>query len=756
MSDTSSAESPKPAAKPALRPSVTRNAAAGDVIDIRQIIAVLRRRKHIIFGCMALITTFATIAVFQLTPRYTAEASVMLNTRKNQVMDFQSVLAGLPSDSTAIRSEVEILKSLAVARKVADKLDIYGLPEFNPGLKKASFFDAITSPVAWLKQSVRKLLAHTEARAVPAVEETEDIRKTAIARGLMGRVDVINDGRSYLLRIRAESESPELSAKIANTYVNVYLLSQLEAKFDAVRRATDWLNENLVDLRDKVRNSDRAVQLFKEQHDLTATRGGTVMTQQLSELNSQLIIASVDRAQKETSLRQLQDQLRSGNVDAAAVMGSPLIQKLREQENELLRRRAEMATRYKPAHPAMININAEITDVKRKLGEEINKTIRGMDGDVQAALAREASLRATLAGLQKSTAEQDTVAVQLRELEREAEANKTLYENFLSKFKQTSAQEDYQQADARLVSAATPPTVPSYPNKTMLVGFALVVSTFAGIALAFLIERLDNGFRTSDQIEKLLGFSTLGLVPGVTGRESPQDVVLSRPTSQYSEAIRSIRTALRYSDIDDPPKIVLVTSSLPSEGKTVFAASLARSVARSGARALLIDCDLRRPGIARVLGIEPEPHFLDLFEDGADQESLIRVDPASGIHYLPSKGHALNPQDVLGSQQLRSFLDRMRSRYDLIVIDSPPVLAVSDPIILSHIVDATIFLVRWEKTPRQIVTGALKLLRTNGRSIAGVVLSRINIRRHAVYGYGDAAYYYGHYSDYYARGDNRA
>jgi len=226
---------------------------------------------------------------------------------------------------------------------------------------------------------------------------------------------------------------------------------------------------------------------------------------------------------------------------------------------------------------------------------------------------------------------------------------------------------------------------------------------------------------------------------------------VKRPTSQYSEAIRSIRTALRYSDVDNPPKVVLITSSLSGEGKTVFATSLARSVARSGGKALLVDCDLRRPSVSGLLGVSGDPGVLDIFAENANTDALIRIDEESGMHYIPSKGGTANPQDLLSSQQMRSFLERMRARYDLIVLDAPPVLAVSDPIILSHFVDTTIYLVRWEATPRPIVTGAVKMLRANGGDIAGVVLSRVNTRKHATYGYGDSGYYYGRYSNYYGQ-----
>jgi succinoglycan biosynthesis transport protein ExoP len=672
---------------------------------------------------------------------------VMLETQRNQITNFQNVLSGLQGDSAVISSEVDVLKSPTLARKVADKLDLYNTPEFNAALRPPSVANSLMNPVSWLIGLIKKT---TEPAQTLTAAQLDVERKMAVARALMAHVNATNDGRSYLIKIDTQSESPDFAAKIANAYVDVYLTDQLEAKFDAVRRATGWLNEHLTQLREKVQDSDRAVELFKEQHNLSEVHGSTLTAQQLSDLNAQVMVAAADTAQKEAALRQLQDQLRAGNVDAASVLASPLIQRLREQEAELLQRQAQLATRYKPAHPTMVNLRAEIQDVKLKLQEEINKNIRGLQGDVATARAREAALRMTLASLQKSTTSQDKAMVQLQELQREAEANKTLYENFLSKFKQTSAQEDIQQPDARVVTTATPPAAPSFPNKTLLIGLAFIVSIFIGIGVAFIVERMDNGFRTADQIEHLLGLATLGLVPAMMRNEPPEEMVLNRPTSQYSEAIRSIRTSLRYSDIDHPPKIVLITSSLPGEGKTVFAASLARSVARSGGRALLVDCDLRRPGVAGLLGVEAEPGLLGIFAENAEQDALIRVDQLSGMHYLPTPSGTANPQDLLGSQQMRAFLERMRSRYDVIVIDAPPVLAVSDPIILSHVVDTTMYLVRWEKTPRAIVQGAMKLLRANGGHLAGIVLSRVNAKRHATYGYGDHAYYYGRYSEYYA------
>ncbi|HEX4508320.1 MAG TPA: polysaccharide biosynthesis tyrosine autokinase [Alphaproteobacteria bacterium] len=747
MSEAKQIDLPKPRALGHLRTVLTGPSApkpTEDMIDLHHLWGIIRRRANVILGATILGTVLATIFIFQLTPRYTAEATVMLETRKNQMVDFTSLMAGLTGDQSVVRSEMEILKSRALADKVAEKLEMDTWPEFNPALRKPGFFEALLSPFGWVTNAIRSLTTSSSAAALNNEARARD-RKAAEVSLLMNRMEITNDGRSYLIKIHAQSTNRNAAALIANTYVDFYLLDQIEAKFDAVKRATGWLNDQLDTLRGKVRDSEHAVEVYKDQNNLTQTTKGTTLSeQQLSELNSQLILATADRAQKESSLA----QARSGG-ESTAVNNSPLVEKLRTDEADLRHKKAELSNRYQPSHPTMVNLQSQIDDIKRKIDEESSKTVRSLQGDVAAARAKENSLKEQLASLQKSNNQEGKLDVQLRELQREADANKLLYENFLTKFKQTSSEEDIQQADARLVSSALPPRIPSFPKKTVLIGFSFLVSLLVGAAAAFIMERLDNGFHNSDQVEKLLGVSTLGLVPGIVRQELPQDVVVKRPTSQYSEAIRSIRTALRYSDVDNPPKVVLITSSLSGEGKTVFATSLARSVARSGGKALLVDCDLRRPSVARLLNVEGEPGVLDIFAENSNPDALIRRDEESGMHYIPSKGGTANPQDLLSSQQMRAFLERMRGRYDLIVLDAPPVLAVSDPIILSHFVDTTIYLVRWETTPRPIVTGAVKMLRANGGEIAGVVLSRVNSRKHATYGYGDSGYYYGRYSAYY-------
>ena len=729
-----------------LFPTVAAGEPEREGLDLREMLSALRRRKGVILGCAIVIMGLATTYVYQLTPRYTAQASLMLQEKSLQARDIQNVLSGLQDSTSVVATQVEVLASPAIAERVATKLHLETIPEFNPSLRPPSGF----APFTWLQQKIYALVGYEPNSGDAIALPPKAVTPADVAPALAGHVTASNDGISYIIRVRATSESPELAAQIANAYVDAYLTDQLEAKFEATRRASAWLNDHLSELRDKVLASERAVQVFKEQNNLSTT-GTTVTSQQLSELNSQLIIAAADRAQKESAYRELQNVVKvPGALESArGVAGAPLVEKLREQEAELLRKQAELATRYKPEHPTMINLKAQIEDIHRKIAQEANNAVRSLGDEVTAARARETSLRTTLASLTHSTTEQDKAQVQLSELQREALANKALYEDFLNRFKQTSVQQDVQQADARIVATASPPTAPSFPNKSLYLNIALAVSLFVGVLVAFILEQLDNGFRTSDQVEKILGFATLGMVPNLARSRKPHEVVVDEPVALYSEAIRSVRTALRYSDVDNPPRVVLVTSSLPSEGKTVFATSLARSVARSGSRSLLIDCDLRRPGVSRLLRPTQDVGLVNLFDDAVSVDSLIQIDEGSGMHFIPAVGGTANPQDLLGSQHMRSFIDQMRSKYDLIVLDSPPVLVVSDAIILSHIADTTMYIVRWEKIPRHVVAGAVKMLRANGGHIAGAVLSRVNTRRHAAYGYGDSAYYYGRNSGYY-------
>jgi len=733
-------------------PTLTR-----DQFELGEMFKMLRRRRGIILGTIAIVTLAAVLLVFTLTPRYTAETALLLDTRKTNVIDLQAVMSGPQAEAAALRSEIDVLRSRQLAGKVIDKLGLMGDPNFNDELKEKTGLAALipeevhTTIAGWLAQ----IGIGAKDKELTA-EERRELTRARLIDKLLDHLVVANDNRSYTIKLLFTATDPALSQRIVNTVADLYLVEQLEAKFEATKRANNWLSERVQDLKQQVLASEQAVQQWREEHKLTAAdaRGTTVSTQQLGELNTQLIIASADRAQKESRLRQFQEQAKGGRIDVSApeVAQSPLVAQLRAQETEIIRREADLSARYGDKHPAIINVRAELRDVRRQIGSEINKIIGGLAQEAESARIRERSLQTQLGELQNRAAQSNSAEVKLRELEREAQANRVLYESFLSRSKETAEQEDMQQADARVIARADLPIDPSFPNKKLFVALAFIGSALFGVLLAIVVERLDNGFRAAEQIEQVTGISGLGMVPAVPAAQrlsAPlEEFLLKKPSSAFAEAVRSVRTAILYSHVDKPPRAILVTSAVPEEGKSSLAVSLARSSAKAGQKVLLIDADLRRPRIHKVLRGHNDATLAELFANQKTAEEVLNIDEESGMHFICARTGMPNPQDLLGSQSMRDFIRSVSQHYDLVVVDSPPVLAASDAIVLSRIVDATVFVVRWEHTPRQVVLGALKQLQGVGGSIAGIVLTRVNVKKHARFGYGDSGYYYGKYREY--------
>jgi succinoglycan biosynthesis transport protein ExoP len=728
--------------------------------NMRDLLQILIRRKTVIAGCTGLLTVAAGCIVFVSPTSYTAEAILMLDSQKARVMDVPAVMPELPSDQAIVRSEIEVLKSPALAEQVAAKLGLAEKEEFNPA-SKSSFWRNLAigdSPIAQLFRWLR--LAKTEELTDGAVEtaSSEDKIRDDVALAVADRLNVANDGRSYVLKIRFTASSGALAATIANAYAELYLRNQLETKKRATERASGWLDAQLKELRDKDVASDRSVELFREQHQLTEARGATVVAQQLAELNSQLIAAVGDRTQKEAALKRVEAAVRSGNAAALTeVMNSPLIQRLQEQEAGILRQQSELSNRFLPNHPAMAQVMASRGDLRKKIEAEGKKLVQAVAEDFNAAHAREDALRQRLQELQESAAASDRSQAQLRALEREAGPVRALYENFLARAKQASFEGELQQPDARLVSRALVPKFPSSPNRRVFLAVSFVGAASIGLLLALLLERLDDGFRSSDQIESAAGVAALGLIPEI-GRRNPHNLIVERPISSYAEAIRSFRTGLKFSvRREDLPRVIAITSAVTQEGKTTFTCSLAESVAKSGGRVLIIDCDLRRPSIERIFGHAQTsaPDLVSALSGRAELPDVVRHDDSSGVDYVPTIRAVSNPQDLLESDKMHRFLEAARREYDMVVLDAPPVLAASDAVLLSHLADATIFLVRWGLTPRSIALGAIRMLRNQGGNLAGVVLSRVSLRKHARYRTGDIIYYFARYGEYPLQKDAR-
>jgi succinoglycan biosynthesis transport protein ExoP len=558
-----------------------------------------------------------------------------------------------------------------------------------------------------------------------------------------------------VIRLSFDSPDREKSAVIANAIADQYIVDQLETKFDAAKRTTDWLNERLGQLAEQVRTAESAVEQYKSENDLTDGKdGSSLASQQLSELNGQIVLARSNLAEQDAKYKQVASLYKSGGgVDSiAAVINSPLISTLRGQQADLQRKEAELATKYGDRHPQMIALRDEKKNLDEKIDEEVKRIIRNLENEVSVAKARLSSLDGSLHEMQGTANVQGKASIKLRELEREAQSSRTLYDTFQSRFKQTEDKDQIQTPDARNIQKATTPNDPSFPNKPLIMGITLFGSAVMGMLIALMMERLDNGFRTSVEVERTLRLSNLAVVPMMKGVKHISDRVVQKPLSAFSESVRSLHSGLQLSNVDRPPKVIVITSSVPNEGKTSLAVSLGRLASKGGSRVILIDGDLRHPSVgAQFSPRKSEAGLVEVLAGKRDLASVLHRDPISPLEFVPVAAPPANPADLLSSLAMKNLVDVLRQHYDLIVIDAAPVLPVSDTRLLARLADKVVYVVKWDATPREAVMSGVKLLREAGADIAGTVLNQADLRRHAIYGYGYSTYGYGsNYAKYYA------
>lgn len=705
---------------------------------LRRQLTVPWRRRGIIAAVTLLGVVLAGLAVVLATPRYSATALVLVAAPQSRVVEMDAVMAGATADAATVFTEAEVLRAPALLHAVAEAQGVYGDAEFNTALKPPGLLSLALGllPEGWDAVVLGRAPVddpNSPAARADALDEFRDA------------VSVTPVHRSRVLRVTVESERPETAARLANALADAYLTSQLEAKFDATRKATEWLDTRIADLRAEVRAAETAVADYRAAHGLTETAEAPLTAQQMGEVSSQLILATSRRSEAEARLASA--RRLAGGEGVPEVLGSALIQRLKEQEAAVLRTVSELTTRYGEKHPRMIDARAELTEVRAKIAAEVGGIIAGLESEVRVARAREASLRNSLSDLEGRDAREDTAAVTLRELEREAEASRLMYEAFLARFKETSAQESLQEPDSRVVSPAVVPVDPSHPRRLAWLGSAGVLSLLAGIALAYLREHLDRAVRTGAEAEAATGRPVLAMVPLAKAR-TPADATLDAPTEAAAEAVRGLRAQLLIRSRGGPTGVVAVTSSLPEEGKSTLALWLARATAQAGRSVVLVDCDLRRPALARALALPPGPTVLDVLSGEASLDAALADDPRTALKVLPGGRAGVTALDLAEAEAMAALLADLKARFDTVIVDAPPVLAVADGRLLARRADHVLYALRWDSTPRDAAAEGVRALADAGADPLPVI-TRIDLKRHARYGYGDAASVYGRYAAYY-------
>lgn len=731
--------------------------------DLAQYVGMLWRRKILIASLVSLVMAIAVVYVYRIPPTFTAMAVVLVEGQTSKIVNVQEVAQPLAVHRISVLSQVEVIRSRLLAETVIDRLGLMRSAEFNPQLAPPRPLFDLMDPISLAKTAIKAVVPKEWIETVRggdltelSATDSEERLRTQIVDTFLSRLTVRQRGFSSVIEIAFSSKNPSSAAHIANAVADAYIVSQLEAKFEKTRQATAWLNDRLTDLRAKVEMSERAVESFRGDNQLVGADGRRLTEQKITELNNQAILAQTDVAAAQARYQQVRRLLDRGEdiESAPEVVRSPLIQKLREQETEMLRNLANLSNRYGDNHPTMINARTELKDLNAKIGSEVRKIAQLLKNELDVTQSRFATIQAGIRDLERKAGIEGQVSVRLREMEREAQANRALYEAFLSRFKETSNQQDLQQADARIISRASMPLTASAPRKSLMLTATLLIALFSASGIAILIERLDRGLRGAELVESITGVPVIAMIPKVKvfgGRAKVADYIVEKPLSAPAEAIRNLETGIRLSAPNTPPQVICLTSALPGEGKTVASVWLARNLAMQGRKTLLVDLDLRRPRLHEVLALDCVHGIHSVARGEATWRECLRRDERTGADVLvaaPLEGKAL---EFVGSQKMREILAEMRAEYDVVIVDSPPMLAVSDSRIIAHLVDATVFVIKWDKTERGFVEAAIKQVRNAGIELVGVALSQVDTRKHARYGYRDYGTYYGKYRDYYSR-----
>lgn len=720
----------------------------GSVVSVRQIFGTLRRHKLLIGGLAMMGTVVSWLAANQMVPQYRAEAQLSVEPKEQDPNKAGSTAIYVGSEF--VLTEAKKMTSPLVSEVTARHLRLIENPAFNPALAPPppSRIKAMFAPVRQLlgmappPEAPRAVdWRETVTRMTPA---EQDLAYNNIARAVSGCLAAIAEQGHRVISVRCVSTDPKAAADIVNKTIDTYLEQQADEISGVLREQLKTATLQVEEARQKIVASERTLTEFRAQIGLFGVEDNTSTLQKnANDLRTQYNRAEAEAAAIETAITKGVAPTDAGGALEAQCASARA--KLGEAEAVL-----------GPGHPRYI-----------AAAQEVGKTCGQLAGLQRNAVennkAKAASLRADAERIKKQldAAESQlgnwtTNAISLKTLQTEVESSKGHYSAMLQRLQNLENQASQQvQRQARRLSVADVNRQAFSPRKDLITLVAFVASLALGVGLAIVIELMDSGFRSIHQLEEQSGVPVLGMVPFQSTRMKrnvrPWLNVVDKPNSAYSEALRTIRTGIQLTSADNPHRTVVVTSSVPGEGKTTTAISLSAASAVSGARTLIIDCDMRQPSMHVNLGVENDVGLSEFLSGQRSLKEVVRVEPRTGLYYILAGRRPPSPTDLLGGLRMQRLLQQLGDAFEMVVMDTPPIMAVSDALLLVRSADATLFVVRWEKTRRDVATAGIKMVYEAGARLAGLVLTQVDLRRHAQYDYTDShAYYYRGYKRYYS------
>lgn len=693
----------------------------------------ISKRRWSILGLTILVAVLTMLVANGMRPMYRATARVLIEQGKSKVISIEEVYTQGISHREYYQTQVEILKSEELARKVVQKLNLASHPDFDPRVQ----------PVTWLSR-----LQGAEATQEEKWSES-DLVDGAVQR-FRGDLSVALVRNSQLAQITFQAFDRELAGKVPNALAEAYIESDLESRMAMTQKAAQWLRERMGELRTKVDVSERALQDFRDRERIVDAKGVAMSgaSKQLEEFTRSLVEARQRRAEAETAHAMVQ-QIKAGRAQAnydsiPAVLKNGLVQRMKEQEADAERRLGDAAKRYGPEHPRMIQAKAEVESARENTRKQIEIVVAGLAKDYEVARSNESSVERALGQAKSDIQGLNRKEFQLGVLEREVQQNRNLYDMFVNRLKETSAAGGLQATIARVVDPSSPPGGAFAPDKTRMVVVAAIVTLLVSTLLALLLDRLSNTVNSTADVESRLGIPALGVLQKIKGFSKKGFVselaFFNDTQSTFAEAVRTVRTSVLMSSLDDPHKVVVITSSVPEEGKTTLSFNLSCALGQVK-KVLLVDGDLRRPKIGRLVGRDSKYFGLaDLVAGQAPLSECVFYDDRAGIHLLPAGTVPPNPLELLSSRRFQDVMAKLKESFDIVVIDSAPLQLVSDAQILSQFASSVIYVVKADSTPHQVARNGLKKLRRVDAPVLGVVLNQLDLEK--------AEKYYGEYSGY--------
>ncbi|WP_408589079.1 GumC family protein [Novosphingobium sp.] len=694
---------------------------AADRVDLQHLTAVFRRRVGVFLAVLLVVLAAGLVLTARQKPSYIARAEVTLNSRPQEVAPASSGERpdpGIPNE-TFVDTQVSIVTSEANMAAVVDSLGLANQPRFatgrTPSAAREAAFDYVRRNVAVQRIST-----------------------------------------TYGIGIAFESTDPAEAARIANAFARQYTEGALARKRNEARGTTMLIATRLDQLRQQALADTAAVQRYRFAHNLLSTTQGTLTEQEISAYNQEVAQARAqsaeDSARLDAARRQLAQGASAGGVGETTASAG--ISALRAQQSQAASELAGLEARYGSLHPDVIRARAATQAINAQISAETQRVLSSLEARARVSQQRLASLSGSLDQSRGTLATNNAAATGLQDLEKRAETSNALYESYLNRYKELTAREGTEAADADLLHPAAVPTKPDSPHVVLNLALSLALGLGLGIAAAFAAEMTFSGLTTGDDIEQRLGVRYLGSIPALEsvmrkgGTKVPATALLEDPRSAFTESFRSLRASIAMNTT--MARIIAVTSALPDEGKTTTAICLARSMAAAGDDVLLIDGDVRRQGVSRFLrGDESRPGLMEVLRGTATLDEALVIDPATGLSILPLAADVADAPELLTGEEMDRLLDLARSRFHAVLIDTAPVLPIADARLVLGKVDAALVLVRWRKTPEAALRSALRLLPDDRVQLAGVALTRVNMRKQARFGYGDDAFYHS-YKGYYA------